>query len=109
MTPEQLENILEKAEAVPPLRAAVDAANSAHSAALTNAQNAKAAWLSAVDANSDDTTLTSLANQYIATAVLRATLLTAAQAASGPLQTAIDELEAACQAVISEALNPPPG
>jgi hypothetical protein len=94
---------------VPPLRAAVDQANAAFSAALANAQNAKAAWLSAVDANSDDTTLTNLANQYVATAVLKTTLLTAAQAASGPLQVAIDALEASCQAVISEALSPPPG
>ncbi|HMJ52959.1 MAG TPA: hypothetical protein VK540_12810 [Polyangiaceae bacterium] len=106
MTPQELADILEKAEAVPPLKTTFDASFAAYNAAVTNAANARAAWLSGVDSNADEPTLTGLATQYVATAVARANAMAAMQAAATPKEAADADLEAACQAAISATLNP---
>jgi hypothetical protein len=106
MTSEELADILAKAAAVPTTKATFDAAQAAHTIVLNSATAAKAAWLAAVDSSSDEPTLTSLANQCVATAVAEAEALTILQASGGPWQVATAALEAALQAVISEALNP---
>lgn len=108
MTPEQTTDILTKAGAVPAAKAAYEAALVAHTGALANAASAQAAFHAAVNADDDDTTLTALATQYIATAVAVPTAFAALQAAVTPWQQANQALEDACQAIVQATLNPPP-
>jgi uncharacterized protein YllA (UPF0747 family) len=108
MTPEQLEDILEKADTVHTTKLAYDAKVTANNTAITNAANSRASWLSAIHAGQDETTLTNLLNQYIATEVAEAEALTDLQTAAIPYSQAQTALEQATQAVIDEALTPPP-
>lgn len=107
MTPEQLADILDKADTVQTTQDEYEVKVAANNTAITNAANARASWISAINAGQDHTSLTNLLNQYIATEVAKAQAATELTAAAVPYSEAQTALEQATQAVITEALSPP--
>jgi hypothetical protein len=105
MTPEQLEDILIKADDVHDTKLVYEGAMAANNTAIANGNAAKASWLSAVNAGADETTLTNLLNNHISASVAKTESDAALVAAQQPYGAALDAMSIAVDAVINEEIN----